>query len=439
MRKIAGVGSVGSVGRAVVQQSAIAGVALLILVGCGGGATAVGDAQTDRAHHDSGSTDLAADDVAGASDAAGDVTSVSDASMAPDGDASGGRCKPTIVSPGFPVVPPSVLDFNGDNVPDLFMPENVFSGDERLAVAANDGTASFKPIATIMLPNSTATFVAADFDGDGKRDVVGISLYNKITYLAGLDGGMLAAPADRQFTKGGGSSLISADFNEDGRFDFAVGGSGVGGVEIFPGNGDGTFATSHVQAVGTPQDAISLSSLADFNEDGHADLLVDDASTSGSTPLILQGHGDGTFTNTTLYMLINPSSLSVGDLNKDGHADIVAAFGDQYLTVELGTGQGTFGALTGLRPDTKAPSYYAVIGDVDGDGMPDVVTENIVSGSTPTTMSILRGHGDGTLDAGVTIPIHGYLRFVGDLNQDGTADIVVSDPSGVAIFLGPCP
>jgi hypothetical protein len=57
-------------------------------------------------------------------------------------------------------------------------------------------------------------------------------------------------------------------------------------------------------------------------------------------------------------------------------------------------------------------------------------------------MSILTGHGDGTFDDGVMIPLDvnsGTIR-TGDLNRDNVADLVtVSSTDGADIYLGPCP
>ena len=152
--------------------------------------------------------------------------------------------------------------------------------------------------------------------------------------------------------------------------------------------------------------------------------------------MLLLGQGNGSFSAQPSFSLVNPNGLATGDVNKDGHDDLVATFDNNLLTVQLGTGQGTFSGVTGLRPDTNARSGSPLIADVDGDTFPDVITGNTL----PNSMSILRGHGDGTFDPGVVIPIvDPNAIFAGDLNRDGIADIVTTDVDGAAIFLGPCP
>lgn len=81
--------------------------------------------------------------------------------------------------------------------------------------------------------------------------------------------------------------------------------------------------------------------------------------------------------------------MTSGDLNRDGKLDLV--FGNyNNISVFLGKGDGTFGPETrytvGNGPESIA------IGDLDGDGIPDLAVANALSG----TVSILLGRGDGT-------------------------------------------
>src|SRR6266850_113157 len=71
----------------------------------------------------------------------------------------------------------------------------------------------------------------------------------------------------------------------------------------------------------------------------------------------------------------NPFSVAIGDVSGDGKPDLVVAnFYSNTVSVLLGNGDGSFGAKvdygTGGGPRSVA------IGDVNGDGMPDLVTAN---------------------------------------------------------------
>ena len=104
-----------------------------------------------------------------------------------------------------------------------------------------------------------------------------------------------------------------------------------------------------------------------------------------------------------------PHSVAIGDVNGDGRPDLVTANrGSDDVSVLLGDGDGTF------RPQTDfaaGGSPYAVaIGDVNGDGRPDLVTANYGSGD----VSVLLGNGDGTFRPPTDFAAGGQPAFGGD-------------------------
>src|SRR6202007_863460 len=96
------------------------------------------------------------------------------------------------------------------------------------------------------------------------------------------------------------------DFNHDGKLDFVTAGYGVGndltnyqGIQVFLGNGDGTFQTGYVQTFGgTTSRAPAAVYVSDFNRDGKLDLLVFLEDNGGWTlnddVYEFLGNGDGT-------------------------------------------------------------------------------------------------------------------------------------------------
>ena len=150
---------------------------------------------------------------------------------------------------------------------------------------------------------------------------------------------------------------------------------------------------------------------ADFNADGKLDLVT--ANFGANTVTVLLGNGSGGFSaahGSPFAVGSMPSSVAVGDLNGDGNPDLVIAnFGANTITVLLGNGSGGFTAASGqtlfavgANPQSEA------IGDFNGDGNLDIVTAN----SGDNTVTVLLGNGSG-----------GFMAAAGSPFAVGTASI----------------
>jgi hypothetical protein len=125
----------------------------------------------------------------------------------------------------------------------------------------------------------------------------------------------------------------------------------------------------------------------------------------------------------------------VGDFNGDGRLDL-AGLALPGAGVLLSTGDGTFGPRATYPVAESAPQDIAT-GDFDGDGRLDLaVTINTAN----TSLSLLRGNGDGTFQAPVnfanTSGFDSPAIVTTDLNNDGRLDIVIGH--SIACFTAPC-
>ena len=319
----------------------------------------------------------------------------------------------------------AVGHLNGDSSPDLVV-TNYYAG---ISVLLGKPDGSFHDPANHTL-NSVSSVVLTDLNNDGKTDVVVVRASSTIEVLLGNGDGTLAAPVS--YNAGNyPTGLTAADFNGDGNRDIAMVNLYGYGLSVFLGNGDGTLQGRVAYAAGL---YFSDMAIADVDRNGTADLVV---SASGDDVAILLGNGDGTFGAPTYPATTDGAgTVAVADFNQDGKPDLaLPIYG--AVTILLGNGDGTFQA--GVDFDTNLSSSRSiVVEDLNGDGKTDMV----IAGSSYSNIAILRGRGDGTFDPAVNQYVNAWVvqLALADFNADGRPDLAVaSDYSDdVAIMLGGC-
>ncbi len=126
----------------------------------------------------------------------------------------------------------------------------------------------------------------------------------------------------------------------------------------------------------------------------------------------------------------HPYSVAIGDLNGDGKPDLaVANASSNTVSVLLGNGNGTFGAKTDYG--TGSYPYSVAIGDLSGDGKPDLAVANNYS----NTVSVLLGNGYGTFGVKTDYGTGSGPNSVaiGDLNGEGKPDLAVENHLSITV------
>ena len=357
----------------------------------------------------------------------------------------------------------AVGDFNGDGKLDLAVVNSTVSpGVVDIYLGNGNGTVSQSPVsvpinASGSEPNS---IVVGDFNKDGKLDFATTDTQNYppniVSVALGNGNGTFQPVANytvdnQNVSTGNVISIVSADFNGDGYPDIATL-SNRGLVEVLLNKGDGTFPATPVyyfigedyNNAGYPRQL----AVADFNKDGHPDLVAVDNQQDSAA--VLLNNSDGTFASPAYYVFADRSaaSVAVADINGDGNPDfVISTQMDDSATIFLGNGDGTFHGVRDYLPlaisqgiSTNVPTPTSVgFGDFNGDGKIDMA----VTDANNNAVTIFLNNGDGTFKESANYNAGGNPSQVrvADLNGDGKPDLVVgfagnNGPNGFSVLIG---
>ena len=328
-------------------------------------------------------------------------------------------------------------DFNGDGKLDLAVTNHCADSScttGAVGILLGNGDGTYQPAVSYSSGGYfTQTVTAADFNGDGKLDLALANQCNdsactngSVTVLPGNGDGTFRAAVS--FPSGGDATFVeAADLNADGKIDLVVANFETNNVGVLLGNGNGSFQPVVGYASGGQQ--ASSVALADVNGDGHQDLAVTNY-LSGNVSILL-GNGNGTFQSAVSYLTGGSlaSAVVVADFNHDNRPDLAIAnvcndvnnCTDGLVGVLLGNGDGSF------KPAVSYPSgqssYSVTVGDFNADGNPDLAV-------SAAGLTLLLGAGDGTFQLGPVYDTGGVGSFFavpGDVNGDGKTDLVMSN------------
>ncbi len=243
--------------------------------------------------------------------------------------------------------------------------------------SSHASTLTYQPIVNFSTGTTTPQYFAVgDFNADGKPDLAVPDFNGKtISIYLNKGGASFSAPVVTTLSIGSGlGSIVSGDFNSDGKADLAVATFAPNQVDIvLLSNGDGTFA---VQPPIAGSFSFQSAKVADFNGDGHPDLYLGG---NGLTFLFL-GKGDGTFSQGSIGKSPAPAiyvGVTAGDFNGDKKLDGIAidigVYGVGSVDFFPGDGINTLGDAVLLQPAVFQNPQSVDVADLNHDGKPDLL------------------------------------------------------------------
>ena len=281
---------------------------------------------------------------------------------------------------------------------------------------------------------STFGLATGDFNEDGLLDLaaaartesfIGVLLNTQlmehyVTFAAPI---IATAP-------GAVTGVAAADFDRDGHLDLVYGDSTNGKVGLLYGVGDGTFGFPSLINV---QPGTTWVAAADFNGDSWPDAAV--TNTSSGTASILFNNGSG-FLNVAQSLAVGVAPGAIVAAEIDGAPGIDLACTDQDgngIAILTNDGSGAFILAQTLATDARPMGVAA--GDFDGDGRTDLASAN----RDGKTITVFRQTQPGAFQASTLGTSLQYTAIeAADLNGDGLDDLAASNDvnTGLTVLLG---
>ncbi len=334
---------------------------------------------------------------------------------------------------------PVLADFDNDGDLDIVMCCNSPADPEsrRIVLLLGNGRGGFRlaPGSPIPIGPSAHKVAAGDLQNDGNVDVV-VARHDSyaVSVLVGdghggLDPASGSPVGTSKGTRPHTHAVTVGDVNADGNLDILTTNASDNNISVLLGDGTGRFEPAQGSPVAAGRHPYDVVRLHDVNGDGRLDLVTPNL--HGSAVTVLLGDGAGGFSpapGSPFPVGPRPGYVVVGDLNGDHNLDLIATHDDEALVaVGLGDGTGRFRPAPGSPIQLECPVWGASIGDLNGDGINDLV---LGSFHDPGIVLLL-GDGRGSFRPAASSPLPsgngpGY-PLVADVNRDGRLDILAAN------------
>ena len=324
----------------------------------------------------------------------------------------------------------AIGDLDGDGKPDIATANH---WDKQVGILTRNaaGTGWDGPVAAGTLTYGPYAVAIGDLNADGKPDLAmanageGTAESRMSVIMRNAAGTGWDAPEMLGQTGYVPTDVAIGDVTADGKPDLVSADASSGTITVIARNAAGTGWSAPV-TTGAGNGTHSVA-LGDFNGDGKLDAALPSANTATLTVLTRNAAGTGWNAGVDLSVGVFPASVVTADLNGDGKLDLATANANSASnTVSVITRNATntgWDAPTTIATNSDGP-YGLAVGDLNGDGKPDLATSNIRSNDVTVITRNAAGTGwNAAVTAGATDADPRSLA-IGDVTGDGRPDIV---------------
>ncbi len=344
----------------------------------------------------------------------------------------------------------SFFDYNQDGWDDITL---ATGADDKVRFFKNVFGSFFEEFLLDAPAYQTKQINWVDFDNDGDYDLFvtsdtnGNRLYQNdgnfnfidITETVGL-------PTQNLFTYG----ASWGDYNNDGFLDVFICNRDEYNLEtpnfLFRNNGDGSFTDVSIEAgIKTTSEMSFCAAFFDFDNDGFQDIYVSNDKTSFRNTLY-KNNGNGAYTDVSEIsgtdIGIDAMSVTIDDFNYDGWMDIYITNGTEGNVFFQNNADGTF---TDIAEATgtlfNSIGWGAVFFDAENDTDLDLyVSGNYIPNPIYLSSAFYENNGQGIFNIPSNSGLgndtgESFSNAIGDFNNDGLSDIVVTNGNNETIFL----
>jgi len=283
------------------------------------------------------------------------------------------------------------------------------------------------PIVIENEPRLSANAQVVDVTGDGLNDVIlaiGRHWPGPNLLFTGMGNGKfssvdtLSSPYDRSY------SVSAIDMDLDGDIDLVVSNDRPDPKYIMLNDGNGNF--SQRIEFGDPTWPTRNITVSDLNQDGLPDIVVANRSNAanGNNWICLNESKKALSLNCQPFNSSSSTTISVADINSDGYQDLIIPFRDVGQShVYLGDGTGSFTNRIQFGP--KDASFRAAVSvHMNNDDLVDIVAIDDQKKMTTVFYQVEPNQFDNghRVDSGDVVP---YALYAADLDSNGRGDLIV--------------